>query len=87
MKLLLYLLFFLGGLYSLICYLLYFFQEHLIFFPQKLAIDHTFNFDGDFEEKYFHVDEETTIHALYFFAQNPKGVILYFHGNAGSLEE
>ena len=84
---LLYLLFFLGGLYSLICYLLYFFQEHLIFFPQKLAIDHTFNFDGDFEEKYFHVDEETTIHALYFFAQNPKGVILYFHGNAGSLED
>jgi fermentation-respiration switch protein FrsA (DUF1100 family) len=87
MKMLLYLLFFLGGLYSLICYLLYFFQEHLIFFPQKLAIDHTFNFDGDFEEKYFHVDEETTIHALYFFAQNPKGVILYFHGNAGSLED
>ena len=45
------------------------------------------HFEGDFEERYFQVDEQTTIHALHFYAKNPKGVILYFHGNAGSLKD
>ncbi|MFK8008675.1 MAG: alpha/beta hydrolase [Saprospiraceae bacterium] len=79
--------YFLFALYVLICILLYFFQERLIFFPQKLVVDHTFHFDGDFEEKFFQVDDETMVHALHFFSKNPKGVILYFHGNAGSLED
>ncbi len=84
---LLYFFYFLTALYVLICILLYFFQERLIFFPQKLAVDHTFHFNGEFEEKFFQVDDETTIHALHFFSENPKGVILYFHGNAGSLDD
>ena len=86
MKILFKFFYFLVGLYLLICILLYFFQDRLIFFPQKLAIDHTFHFNGEFEEKFFQIDENTTIHALHFFAENPKGVILYFHGNAGSLD-
>ena len=80
-------LYFIAGLYLLICLLLYFFQDRLIFFPQKLAVDHTFHFDGDFEEKFFQVDNKTMVHALYFFSKNPKGVILYFHGNAGALDD
>jgi len=87
MKMLVPFLYFIAGFYLLICILLYFFQERLIFFPQKLAVDYTFNFDGDVEEKFFQVDDEVTIHALHFFSKNPKGVILYFHGNAGSLED
>lgn len=87
MKTLLQFIYFISALYVLICILLYFFQERLIFFPQKLAVDHTFYFNGEFEEKFFQVDEETTIHALHFFSKNPKGVILYFHGNAGSLND
>lgn len=75
------------GIYFLVCILLFFFQERLIFFPQKLPLDHTFHFAGDFEEKYFQIDENTTIHALHFYAKDPKGVILYFHGNAGSLDD
>lgn len=80
-------LYFIAGLYLLICFLLYFFQDRLIFFPQKLPVDHTFYFDGDFEEKFFQVDDKIMIHALHFFSKSPKGVILYFHGNAGSLED
>jgi pimeloyl-ACP methyl ester carboxylesterase len=87
MKIFLPFLYSLAGLYIFICIFLYFFQERLIFFPQKLAIDHTFYFNGDFEEKYFQVDDESMIHALHFFSKNPKGVILYFHGNAGSLDD
>lgn len=87
MKILLQFFYFLAAFYILICILLYFFQDRLIFFPQKLAIDHTFHFNGEFEEKFFQVDDETMIHALHFYSKNPKGVILYFHGNAGSLDD
>ncbi len=75
------------GLYFLICILLYFFQTRLIFFPEKLPQDQALHFEGDFEERYFQVDDATTIHALHFYSENPKGVILYFHGNAGSLKD
>jgi len=87
MKILFQFIYFLVGLYLLICVLLYFFQAKLIFFPTKLPLDHTFHFNGEFEEKFFQVDDKTTIHALHFFSKNPKGVILYFHGNAGSLDD
>jgi len=80
------LIYFLVGLYVLICILLYFFQSKIIFFPQKLPVDYTFHFNGEFEEKFFQVDESTMIHALHFFSKKPKGVILYFHGNAGALD-
>lgn len=86
MKILLPFIYFIVGFYLLICVVLYFFQERLIFFPQKLAIDHAFHFNGEFEEKFFQVDDKTMVHALHFFAKKSKGVILYFHGNAGSLE-
>lgn len=73
--------------YVFVCILLYFLQERMIFFPEKLEKDFQFQFKGDFEEKFFQVDEQTTLHALHFFSENPKGVILYFHGNAGSLRD
>ena len=70
-----------------ICVLLYFFQEKVIFFPQRLPDDYRFTFQNQFEEVYLknHEMGEAQIHGLHFFSQNPKGVILYFHGNAGSL--
>lgn len=87
MKILLQLFYFLIGSYFTIGLLLFFLQERIIFFPQKLPLDHKFRFNGDFEEKFFQVDDESKIHALHFFSKNPKGVILYFHGNAGSLHD
>lgn len=87
MKSLLYLFYFIFGLYIIVCILLYLLQEKIVFFPEKLPNDFEFRFAGDFEEKFFQVDDETTIHALHFFSENPEGVIIYFHGNAGSLRD
>ena len=72
-----------GG-YILICAALYFLQERLIFYPEVLAPDFTFTFPGRFEEIALPSDG-AGISALYFKADHPKGVVLYFHGNAGSL--
>ena len=68
------------------CVLLYVFQDKLIFFPEKLSEEHEYGFARDFEEKYFQIDEQTKLNAIHFFAKNKKGTILYFHGNAGSLD-
>lgn len=72
--------------YVLLCLLLYAFQEKLLFFPQKLKKDHTFHFEESFTEVFIPAYDGTILHALWFKAENPQGVILYFHGNAGSLD-
>jgi uncharacterized protein len=70
--------------YLLICAALYLLQERLIFYPEVLAPDFTFTFPGRFEQIALPSDG-AVISALYFKADHPKGVVLYFHGNAGSL--
>jgi pimeloyl-ACP methyl ester carboxylesterase len=72
-------------IYILICGLLYFFQEKLIFFPQKLSKEYPFQFDQKFEEKNIKANDETMLSGLLFKADSSKGLIFYLHGNAGSL--
>ena len=64
----------------------YYTQEARIFIPKPLPQDHTFSFDGNFEELYFDVAEGARVHALHFLADEPKGTILYFHGRGENLE-
>jgi uncharacterized protein len=72
-------------LYLLICALLYLFQEHLIFFPEKLKRDHQFSFDQKFEEIFIRTRDQKLLHGLLFKADSSKGLVFYLHGNAGSL--
>lgn len=60
-------------------------QEKVVFLPVKLPEDYPFEFDGNFEEYFFETPFEGKINALLFRIENPKGVILYFHGNADNL--
>ncbi len=78
-------LFILLGLYVMITTSLYFLQERILFLPTVLAQDYEYHFNHPFEELFLKTDENTVINALHFKAENPKGVILYFHGNAGDL--
>ena len=70
--------------YLALCFLIYYFQEKLIFFSEVLSANYKYSFLENFEEVFIQVDE-AKLNALHFKIQNPKGVILYFHGNAGSL--
>lgn len=65
--------------------ILYFQQRRLIFHPTKLPATYHFRFSVPFEEKTFEA-AGLQIHGLHFRAQNPKGMVLYFHGNAGALD-
>ena len=72
-------------LYVAICGLIYFFQEKLIFFPEKLEKDFKFRFYQNFEEISIKTHDNILLNGLLFRADSSKGVIFYLHGNAGSL--
>ena len=74
-------------LYISIGCLLYFFQEKLIFFPGRIPNDYQYNFNIPHEEIFYQTEENTRINVLKFIAQEPKGIVLFFHGNAGTLRE
>jgi len=74
-------------LYILLGGLLYVFQENLLFLPEPLDKDYNFSFQYPFEELFLETEKDGLINAIHFKDDEkpPKGVILYFHGNAGNL--
>lgn len=62
------------------------FQQKLIFRPEKLDAAYRFSFEQSFKELNFKREDDALLNALYFTVPDPKGVILYFHGNQGSLK-
>jgi pimeloyl-ACP methyl ester carboxylesterase len=67
--------------------LLYFKQKDFIFYPTKLNQNYHFSQFKNAEELYFTATDSASIHALHFKTKMPKGIVLYFHGNAGALDK
>jgi len=76
-------LFFLG-VYLILAAGLYFFQESMLFLPSHLDQEYEYGFANAAEEINLE-SEGVTLNGLHFKVKNSKGVILYFHGNAGDL--
>lgn len=76
----------LGSVYILICLLMYFFQERLIFFPERIPLDYDFSphTSHPFEEIWFE-RPSGKIHGLLFPHPDHQQTILYFHGNGGAM--
>ena len=74
-----------AGLYIAVCILLYFFQEKLIFFPEKLEKDYAFSFDQNYEEIVVMMNDDKLLNGILFKADSSKGLVFYLHGNAGSV--
>lgn len=66
--------------------ILFFFQEKMIFFPEKLRKDFKFRFNQKFEELYIKNNDDKLLHGILFKSDSSKGVIFYLHGNAGALD-
>lgn len=73
--------------YLVIMGVLYWVQERFIFFPTYLPDDFVFQYFENAREHYFDIDQNSRVHALHFQVENPKGIILYFHGNTRSLDD
>ena len=82
------------SLYLLVCLLLYFGQERLIFFPFKLSPYHTFRFEDSTEERWIPTDDRLKLHGLLFKADSPdattqaagRKLVFFLHGNAGAVD-
>ena len=66
--------------------LAYLIQEKFIFKPEKLHKDFVYKYDAPFRELNFEVEKGVTINGLHFHVKEPKGLILYFHGNTRSIK-
>ena len=60
-------------------------QERIIFASSQLPLDYYFEFDQPFEEVNLTTVDAVNLNGIHFTVPNSKGVILYFHGNAGNL--
>jgi uncharacterized protein len=62
-------------------------QDRFIFQAQKLEPSYPYNFSITFEEHFIEVDPGILVNALWFKSDSiSKGLVIYFHGNAGSLD-
>ena len=73
-------------IYFLAISLLWFYQEKVIFYPTKLSPNYKFLQFVNANEVFLPISETVCLHALHFKVQEPKGLILYFHGNSQGLE-
>ena len=64
---------------------LHLFQEKIIFLPEAIDKEYVYQFPFDFEEINLTTTDSQTINALHIKAKNPKGIVLFFHGNKGNL--
>lgn len=64
----------------------YWLQDYFIFRPKTLPQNFEYQFSQPFQEVWWDTPEHGSINGLWFTCPNPKGLILYFHGNADHLE-
>lgn len=72
----------LGLLYALICTILYFLQDQMLFEPHTLPEDYDFQTGREVE---IEVEENIFLNAVWIQEAPSKGVILYLHGKRGSI--
>jgi len=71
------------------CAIVYYYyenQDRFIFRSLPLSKEHEFTWNKPFEEVYLPVSEEGQIHGIHFKQENPKGVVLFLHGNSKNLD-
>lgn len=76
---------FLLSAYLIISAMLYLLQEKLIFLPSKLPVDYSYSFTQPFEEIFITTTDGAVLNGIHFKQEQPEGVIVYYHGNAGDL--
>ena len=76
---------FLFAAYVGLCIFYWLFQERFIFIRFPIADRYRFRFRQPFEEHWITAGDGARLHALRFKAAKARGLILYFHGNTGTL--
>jgi fermentation-respiration switch protein FrsA (DUF1100 family) len=72
-------------LYLVACSLFYFFQHKVLFKQTKFAQNYPYHYDYPFEELFWKTEDGESLNGLLFTVKNPKGLILFLHGNSGHM--
>jgi dipeptidyl aminopeptidase/acylaminoacyl peptidase len=75
-----------GVLYLLYVSYIYFNQAEMVFIANKLPENYKFELNQKFEEITIPSFDNKKLNGLLFKTPQPKGLIFYLHGNAGSLD-
>ncbi|MGZ5189412.1 MAG: alpha/beta hydrolase [Flavisolibacter sp.] len=67
-------------------FLLYLFQDRLIFHPEPLSKEHNFSFDQPYEELNLPFGKDNLNIVKFKTAEPRKGIVLFFHGNMKNVE-
>ena len=74
-------------LYCLIGIGLYYLQDKILFHPEPLAASYQYRFDAPYKEVNLLYNQQSNINIIQFTTNRPqpKGVVLYFHGNKQNI--
>jgi uncharacterized protein len=74
-------------LYCLIGIAIYYLQDKFLFHPEPLPADYKYNFSVPYKEVNLPYSQNATINIIQFAANQPqpKGLVLYFHGNKKNI--
>lgn len=72
--------------YAVVGIVLYYFQDKIFYHPVKVSADSTYRFEQPFRELNIPYNRTSTINIIQFqTSSEPKGVVLYFHGNRENI--
>jgi pimeloyl-ACP methyl ester carboxylesterase len=75
--------------YCLVGIALFYTQEKFLLHPIVLSTNHVFKFNHSFKEMNIPINNEDTVNLIRFIPTDDtiaKGIVIYFHGNAGNVE-
>jgi len=61
------------------------FQSRFVYYPERRIVATPDEVGLDYERVDFHTEDDLTLSAWWVPAENPKGVLLFCHGNAGNI--
>jgi pimeloyl-ACP methyl ester carboxylesterase len=73
------------SIYILLLILLYFFQSSFVYFPSKKLAYSPAEIGLDFEDVFMVCEDNIQLHGWYIHCKQKKGIVLFFHGNAGNI--
>ncbi len=73
------------ALYAGICFLLYLFQKRMVFHPDRELVATPEDVGLRYEEVTFTTEDGVRLHGWWVPAPEPRGAVLFCHGNAGNV--
>jgi len=73
------------GLYASVALLVFAFQSHLVYFPERVLVANPSGAGLEFEVVNLGTSDNLALHGWFVPSSGQNGVLLYFHGNGGNI--